>query len=92
MEFHSFRKTFEHSYETVIKICNLLHLKQVYDSDLTVFNEHGYEICTMLAALDEQAVHTIKTILSIEYERCTEGRNVCKSIASKSLDYEEANA
>ena len=80
------------SYETVIKICNLLHLKQVYDSDLTVFNEHGYEICTMLAALDEQAVHTIKTILSIEYERCTKGRQVCKSIASKSLDYEEANA
>ena len=59
------------SYETVIKICNLLNLKHAYDADLTVFNEHCYEIYTMLTALDEQAVHTLKTVLSIEYERCT---------------------
>ena len=85
------------SYETVTKICNLLNLKQAYDADLTVFNEHCYEICTMLAALDDQAVHTIKTILSVEYERCTKGKKAHKlheiiSIAGKSLDYEEANA
>ena len=85
------------SYETVIKICNLLNLKQAYDVDLTLFNEHCYEICTMLAALDEQAVHTLKTILNIEYERCTNGKKTHKphgriSIASKSLDYREANA
>ena len=85
------------SYETVIKICNLLNLKQAYGVDLTVFNEHCYEICTMLAALDEQAVHTLKTILSIEYDRCTKCRKAYKpheriSIASKSLDYEETNA
>ena len=84
------------SYETVIKICNLLNLKQAYDIDLTMFNEHCYEICTMLAALDEHAVHTLKTILSVEYERCTNGKKPQKqfetvSIASKSLDYEEAN-
>ena len=85
------------SYETVIKICNLLNLKQAYDADLTVFNEHCYEICTMLAALDEQAVHTLKTILKIEYERCTKCINAHKSherisIASNSLNYKEANA
>ena len=85
------------SYETVIKICNLLNLKQAYDADLTVFNEHCYEICTMLAALDEQAVHTLKTILSVEYERCTNGMKMRKPhekilIASKSFDYEETNA
>ena len=59
------------SYETVIKICNLLNLKQAYDVDLTVFNEHCYEICSMLSALDDHAIHTLKTILSVEYERCT---------------------
>ena len=85
------------SYETVIKICNLLNLKQAYDVDLTLFNEHCYEICTMLAALDEHAVHTLKAILSVEYERCTKGEKAHKpheriSIASKSLDYKEANA
>ena len=84
------------SYETVIKICNLLNLKQAYDIDLTMFNEHCYEICTMLAALDEHAVHTLKTILSVEYERCTGGKKPQKqfetvSIASKSHGYEEAN-
>ena len=84
------------SYDTVIKICNLLNLKQAYDVDLTLFNEHCYEICTMLAALDEHAVHTLKTILSVEYERCTNGKKPHRqretvSIASKSLDYEEAN-
>ena len=85
------------SYETVIKICNLLNLKQAYDADLTVFNEHCYEICTMLAALDEQAVHTLKTILNVEYERCTKGKKSHKphgkiSIAGKCLDCKEADA
>ena len=28
----------------------------------------------MLAALDEQGVHTVKTILSVEYNRCTDGK------------------
>ena len=85
------------SFETVIKICNLLNLKQAYDADFTVLNEHSYEIYTMLAALDEQTVHTLKPILRIEYERCTKGRKASESherisIAGKILDYEEANA
>ncbi|MBR6557403.1 MAG: hypothetical protein IKT70_00165 [Clostridia bacterium] len=84
------------SYKTVIKICNLLNLKQVYDVDITVFNEHCYEICTMLDALDEQAMHRLKTVLDIEYERCTKN-NVKKLherilVAGEILDYEEANA
>ena len=28
--------------------------------------KHSYEIYSMLAALDEQGVHTVKTILSVE--------------------------
>ena len=59
------------SYDTVIKICQLLNLKQTYDADLTIFNDQFYEICAMLAALDERGVHTVKTILSVEYSRCT---------------------
>ena len=62
------------SYETVIKICKLLDLKHVYDADLSVFNNQCYEICTMIAALDEHAVHTLKTILRVEYERCTKNK------------------
>ena len=59
------------SYDTVIKICKLLNLKQAYDDDLTIFNDQFHEICSMLAALDEQGVHTVKTILTVEYNRCT---------------------
>ena len=85
------------AYDTVIKICNLLNLKQTFDADLTMFNESCYEICTMLNALDDQAVHTLKIILSVEYERCTKGKEFHKPhekilIASNSLDFEEANA
>lgn len=62
------------SYDTVIKICKLLNLKQAYDADLTIFNDQFYEIFSMLSALDEQGVHTVKTILSVEYNRC---KNSC---------------
>ncbi len=59
------------SYDTVLKICKLLNLKQVYDADLTIFNDRFYEICSMLSELDEQGVHTVKTVLTIEHYRCT---------------------
>lgn len=35
------------AYDTVIKICNLLNLKHIYDADLTLFNEQFYDICHM---------------------------------------------
>ena len=59
------------SYDTVNKICKLLGLKQAYDADLTVLSDQYYELFSMLSALDEQALHTLKTVLTIEYQRCT---------------------
>lgn len=58
------------SYETVIKICKLLNIKQSYDSDLVLFNEEFHEFYTKLSALDEQGMHTVKTVLNMEYNRC----------------------
>ena len=58
------------SYDTVIKICKLLNLKQVYDADLTIFNDQFYEICSMLSKLDFKGVHAVKSILTLEYNRC----------------------
>ena len=78
-------------------ICKLLNLKQAYDADLTIFNDQFYEICSMLAALDEQGVHTIKTILSVEYNRCTNGKSSPSikaynglSVAGRTLDVENS--
>lgn len=58
------------SYDTVIKICNILNLKHIYDADLTIFNEQFYDICKMLSELDERGVHTVKTVLMLEHNRC----------------------
>lgn len=55
------------SYETVVKICNLLKLNQM---DVAQFNDQRHGILTMLTALDERAVYTLKEVLSVEYERC----------------------
>jgi len=63
------------SYDTVIRICNLLNLKQIYDADLTIFNDQFYDICKMLSELDERGVHTVKTILTLEHNRCTNTEN-----------------
>ena len=87
------------SYDTVTKICKLLNLKQAYDADLTIFNEQFHEICPMLAALDERGVHTVKTILSVEYNRCTNEHSVPAvkgynglSVASKGINIDSSFA
>ena len=86
------------SYDTVIKICNLLNLKQIYDADLTMFNDQFYDICHMLSELDERGVHTVKTVLTIEYDRCikSEKNGIVKafngiSFANKEIPKSEEN-
>lgn len=59
------------SYETVVKICRLLNLKQVYDSDIVLFNKEFHDIYTKLTQLDDQGVHTVCAVLNAEYARCT---------------------
>lgn len=58
------------SYETVVKICRLLNLKQVYDSDIVLFNKEFHDIYTKLTQLDDQGVHTVCAVLNAEYSRC----------------------
>ena len=58
------------SYETVVKICQMLNIKQAYDSDLVLFNSEFHDIYSKLTHLDEQGVHTVCTVLNVEYNRC----------------------
>lgn len=58
------------SYETVVKICQMLNIKQAYDSDLVLFNSEFHDIYSKLTQLDEQGVHTVCTVLNVEYNRC----------------------
>lgn len=68
------------SYDTVVKICKILNIKQVFDEKVGLFNKQFYEIYAMISALDEQGLHTVQTILSVEYNRCKEnGSPIVKS-------------
>ena len=58
------------SYDTVVKMCKSLNLKQVFSESISLFNEQFFEIYSMLSSLDEQGLHTVETILSVEYARC----------------------
>ena len=60
------------SYDTVVKICQLLNIKQVYDSDIVLFNNEFHDIYYKLTQLDEQGVHTVCTALNVEYSRCVD--------------------
>jgi hypothetical protein len=58
------------SYDTVVKICKILNIKQSYDSDLVLFNSEFHDMYTKLTQLDEQGVHTVCTVLNVEFNRC----------------------
>ena len=75
------------SYDTVIKICNLLNLKHIYDADLTIFNEQFYDICKMLSELDERGVHTVKTVLMLEHNRCADAETDSQVKAFNGLSF-----
>ncbi len=58
------------SYNTVIKICKLLNIRQSNDSDLVLFNQEFHDFYVKLTALDEKGRHTVDTVLTMEYDRC----------------------
>ncbi len=60
------------SYDTVVKICQLLNIKQSYDNDIVLFNNKFHDIYTKLTALDDQGLHTVCAVLNVEYARCTD--------------------
>ena len=83
------------SYETVVKICNMLNLKQIYNEDMALFKKEYYEIYSMLDAFDQDALNSLKSILNAEYERCSKcekihGKQKVMSITQNNLVCEEA--
>ena len=63
------------SYDTVIKICSMLNIKQACDRDVVLFNEEFHDIYSKLTQLDTQGVHTVCTVLNVEYNRCVDKGN-----------------
>lgn len=75
------------SYDTVVKICRILNIKQAYDSDLVLFNSEFHDVYKKLTQLDEQGVHTVCTVLNVEYNRCAKENNDASIKAFNGIGY-----
>ena len=58
------------AFDTVVKMCSILGIKQSYEEDIVLFNREFHDIYSKLTQLDEKGVHTVVTILNVEYQRC----------------------
>ena len=63
------------AYDTVVKICMMLGIRQAYDEDIVLFNREFHDFYTKLTELDEQGIHTVTAILNVEYDRCRAEEN-----------------
>ena len=58
------------AYETVLKMCNLLHIELVnYDTHI-VMTDDVINMINMFNALDEKGEHAVMAFMAMEYERC----------------------
>ena len=79
------------SYDTVVKIFKLLNIKQAYDSDLVLFNREFHDVYSKLTSLDEQGVHTVCTVLNVEYNRCNNQQEKANIKAFNGIGYASSN-
>ena len=70
------------------RICKLLNLRQFYDEDIIIFNDKFKDICAMLSEIDEKGIHTVETVLKMEYNRCIE-ENTAKEYNGISFESEK---
>ena len=59
------------AYDTVVKMCGLLKINQAFSSKLILFDDRFLELYDKLNALDDRGIHTVSTVLNVEYLRCT---------------------
>ncbi len=65
------------SYELVMRVCNILQIKRIYDEEITYVNREYYDLVKKIENLDEQGMATVKALLTVENARC-EGKPVVK--------------
>ncbi len=56
-------------YNTVLKICDLLGIKQANETDRIYFNDEFKSFYEKLTELDKAGIHTVCTVLNVEYRR-----------------------
>lgn len=60
------------SFDTVLQICKALGIKALGDDAAFYLTEATERLLTQYAKLDDYGLHTVSTVLQVEYERCTE--------------------
>ena len=62
------------AYDTVTRICEILHIRQAFTQELVIYNEEFHDIYQKLTELDRIGVHTVTAVLNAEYDRCAAER------------------
>ena len=75
------------SYETVVKICNILHIRQSYDEDIMLLSQNLHDVYTKLLKLDDTGIHTVCAVLNAEYARCTEQEDSTRAKGYNGIGY-----
>ena len=60
------------SFDTVVQICTALGIKALSEDASFYLTEDTQKLMDQYARLDEYGRHTIKTVMQVEYDRCTE--------------------
>ncbi len=64
------------AFATVVKICNALDIKLVNGIYPVEVSEATTNLIKRLSKLDEKGIHTVSTVLEMEYMRCRKEENV----------------
>ena len=65
------------SYELVMRVCDILKIKRMYDDEITYLNREYYELVRKMECLDDQGLATVKALLAVESARCS-GKPIIK--------------
>ena len=76
------------SFDTVVQICRALGIKALSEDASFYLTEETQQLFNQYSQLDDYGRHTIKSIMKVEYDRCTE----LSSADADSYDMPSVNA
>ncbi len=82
------------AFTTVTKMCKALDIKIINGVYPMVVSEAAEQLLEKMSHLDEKGLHTVKTMIELEYLRCkAEEENIAfaESLAKQSITYQQLN-
>ena len=69
------------SYETVVKMCKALNIEIINSHNHVKLTDDTLEMLVKINSLDDYGIHTMKTLLDLEYERCGKNDSITRNAA-----------